>query len=269
MYEDSAKKLSDITELKKNLISSFENHALIEWSRTLSIIWNDPSFALEQKLDILGELTVKDSEYFMEQLYPFRSRDVRDINLGSITLSLFKNSPYQVLIEMEEYILKNYCFLEGEDIKTVFYGTVGDKKTVTLGRIYVTNYRLIVSGSQTVQSAQSKTTLRPSIASVLVRSGITRYRKAIRKAITEAFRKDLTEWNIGEWGHYFPIYNAKNVKRGKSSISYAIDVETEKKRINLKIKIFPRILKGQSKKEFQEQKMESLNQIEDLLRHYQ
>lgn len=261
--------MSDLTELKKALISSFGNHDLMNWSSTLGMIWNDPSFSLEQKLDILGELTVTDSEYFMEQLYPFRSRDARDLNLGSLTLFQFFNSPYHVLIEMEEYILKNYCFLEGEDIKTVIYGTIGDKKTVTLGRIYLTNYRIIVSGSQTVQSAQSRTAVRPSISSVLVRSGITRYRKAIRKAITEAFRKDLTEWNIGEWGHYFPVYNAINIRRGKSSVSYAIDVETEKKRIKLKINIFPRKLKGQSKKEFQEQKMEALNQIEDLLRHYQ
>lgn len=262
--------MSDLTELKKDLISSFGNHDLMNWTSTLGMIWNDPSFSLEQKLDILGELTVKDSEYFMEQLYPFRPKDPRHpVNIGSLTLFQFFNSPYHVLIEMEEYILKNYCFLEGEDIKTVIYGTVGDKKTVTIGRIYLTNYRIIVSGSQTVQSAQPQIRVRQSITSVLVRSGITRYRKAIRKAITEAFRKDLTEWNIGEWGHYFPIYNAKNIRRGKSSVSYAIDVETEKNRINLKITIFPRKLKGQSKKEFQEQKENALNQIEDLLKHYQ
>ena len=259
--------MSDLTELKKDLISSFGNHDLMNWSSTLGMIWNDPSFSLEQKLDILGELTVKDSEYFMEQLYPFRSRHVRDINLGSLTLFQFFNSPYHVLIEMEEYILKNYCFLEGEEIKTVIYGTLKDKKTVTLGRIYLTNYRIIISGKQTVQSSQGQ--FRQGIVETLIRSGITSNRKAIRKAITNTFRKDLLEWNIGEWGYYFPVYNAKNLKRGKNSISYSIDVETEKKLINLKIKIIHRKLDQQTKKEFKEQKEHALNEINDLLEHYQ
>lgn len=263
--------MSDITELKNALISYFESHQLIKISNTLNMILNDPSFSLDQKLDVLGELTLRDSEYFMEKLYPFKPMTVRDISPGRMIVFQFFGFPFPELVKMEEYILKNYCFLEGEDIKTVIYGTVADKKTATVGRIYLTNYRLIVSGKQTTRSAQKTpgTIGRSSIPSVLIRSGITRHRKAIRKAITNAFRKDLLEWNIGEWDYYFPVYNARNLKRGKNSVSYSIDIETEKKLINLKIKIIPRKLDQQTKKEFQEQKEHALNEINDLLEHYQ
>lgn len=258
--------MSDITELKKTLFSYYDNHQTIEMSKSLSMIWSDPSFSLDQKLDILGELTSRDPEYFMENIYPYRSTPYP--KPGAVTLYKFIAAQHHELVKLEEYILKNYCFLEGEDIKTVFHGTLGYKKTVTLGRIYLTNYRLIVSGEQTVRSAQSQMG-RSSIVSVLVRSGITRHRKAINRAILKAFRKDLTGRDIGEWGYYVPIHNAKNIKRKKDSVSYAIDLETEKKPITLKITIFPRKLKRQPKGEFQEQRENALNQIEDLLKHYQ
>jgi hypothetical protein len=263
--------LSDTTELKNALISYFDNRQLIKILNTLNMILNDPSFSLDQKLDILGELTLRDSEYFMENIYPFRSMTTRDLGPGKMPVFQFFRSNFPELDKMEEYILKNFCFLEGEDIKTVIYGTVEDKKTATKGRIYLTNYRLIVSGKQTVRSAQKKpdSIYRTSIPSALIRSGITRHRKAIRKAITNAFRKDLMEWDIGEWGYYFPIYNAKNLKRGKNSVSYSVDVETEKKKISLKIKIVPQKFEHQTKKEFQEQKEHALNEINDLLEHYQ
>ncbi|MFW9930421.1 MAG: hypothetical protein ACFFD1_13585 [Candidatus Thorarchaeota archaeon] len=259
--------MGDITELKNSLFSYFDNRQTMQMTNTLSMIWNDPSVSLEEKLDVLGELTSRDSEYFMEKIYPYKTISYKDLRSGSVPLYQFLSNTFQGLIDMEKYILNNYCFLEGEEIISIINGVLADKKTVTLGRIYLTNYRIIVSGKQTVRSAQSG--MRQGIVETLIRSGVTRHRKAVRKAITQAFRKDLKEWNIGEWGYYFPIYKARNIKRGKNSISYAIDVETEKKPINLKIKITPQKLSGQPKRDFQEQKIEALSQIEDLLSHYQ
>ena len=236
-------------------MSHFDNRETKQLRKPFNSFISDYYISYEQKLDLLGELTIKDSEYFIETIYPGI-----DNRLKSTTIT--------GLIKRDEHMLKKYCFLEGEDIKTTFIGTIMDKKTTTSGRIHLTNYRILACGVQITRSAQ-KQVGRSSIVGALVRSGITHHRKAIRKAINKAFRNDLDEWNLGEWGYYFPIYNARNIKRGNKSVSYAIDVETEKKPITLKITITPTRVKKQPKDQFQEQKEEVLNQVEDLLKQYQ
>jgi len=249
--------VSDITGYKNTIMTFFDNRQTMKMSRALGTLWKDPLIPFEQKLDFLGELTIKDSEYFMEKVYP-------GIQIQN------RRAPISEINKMDEYMFKNYCSLAGEEIKTMFHGNVADKKTVTSGRIYLTNYRILVCGNQVVRSAQKKVQVgRPSLVGALVRSGVTHHRKAIRKAINKAFRKDLEEWNLGEWGYYFPIYNVRNIKRGKKSVSYAIDVETEKKPISLGITVTPLRLKKQPKVEFQEQKEGLLDQVEDLLKQYQ
>ena len=260
---DSVKKLSDITEIKNVIISYFDNHQNKKLVRTFNKLFQDPQFSFEQKLDILGDLTVKDSEYFMDKIYP------------SIQ-SLYKKWSLPELIKMDEYMLKNYCFLEGEDTITTFYGSIVDKKTTTSGRIYLTNFRILACGPQ-VQKSAGRGTSRPTglltgaIAGISAGISAARnaYRKAIRKGIAKTLRKDIEEWNIGEWGYYFPIYNAKKIKRSKKSVSYTIDVETEKKTISLRITISPKRMKKQPNPEFQEQKKYGLNQVEELLKQYQ
>ena len=249
--------MSDITDVKSIILSNFDNHRTKQIRKPLASYLRDPLVPHEEKLDFLGQLTLKDSEYFMQTIYPGVQ-----YQFGGMTIP--------DIIKMDEYMLKKYCFLEGEDIKTTFIGTILDKKTSTSGRIFLTNYRILACGTQVTRSAQKKVQVgRPSIIGSLVRSGITHHRKAIRKAITKSFRKDLTEWNLGEWGYYFPIYRSKNLRRGKNAVSYAIDVETEKKMITLKIQVSPSRLKKQPKEEFQEQKEYALNQVEDLLKQYQ
>lgn len=249
--------MSDINGLKNTIMTLFDTHQTKKLRKPLASFLRDPLNSYEQKLELLGELTLKDSEYFMEAIYPG-------------THYQFGSTTTRGAIKRDEHMLKKYCFLEGEEIKTVFIGSIMDKKTATSGRIFLTNFRILVCGNQTTRSAQKKVQVgKPSLTGMLIRSGITHHRKAIRKAITKAFRKDLKEWNLGEWGYYFPIYNAKNMKRGKNAVSYNIDVETEKKTITLKIQVTPSRLKRQTKEEFQEHKDTVLNQVEDLLKQYQ
>ncbi len=251
------KNLSDITNVQDLILSNFDSRLSKKLRKPLASFIKDPLVSLEQKLDFLGQLTQKDSEYFMEVIYP----NVQNL-LG--------NAPIPELIKMNEYMLKKYCFLEGENIITSFIGDVDEKKTTTKGIIFLTNYRLIVCGFQSTRSAQKKVRVGgPSLTGMLVRSGITHHRKAITKAITKAFRKDLTEWNIGEWGYYFPIYKARKLNRSNNMLTYVVDIETEKKPISLRIYIMPTRLKKQPKAEFKEQKEYALKQVEDLVKQYQ
>ena len=249
--------MSNITDVKSQILSAFDNRLPKKFRKPLALFLRDPLVPREEKLDFLGALSLKDSEYFMETIYPGIP-----YQFGKLTIL--------ELIEMDEHMLKKYCFMEGEDIKTVFIGSILDKKTTTSGRIFLTNYRIIVCGTQITRSAQKKVQVGgPSLTGMLVRSGITRHRKAIKKAITKGFRKDLTGMNLGEWGYYFPVHNAFNSIRSKKKVSYAVKVETEKKTMTLRIHVTPTRLKKQPKDEFQEQKEYALNQLEDLIKQYQ
>lgn len=103
----------------------------------------------------------------------------------------------------------------------------------------------------------------------LVRSGITSHRKAVRKAITLILKRDMAVWNVAEWGHYFPIYNALNIKKTKHNISYSIIVKTEKKTIKLGITINPKRHKSIVKESWLENKEFMLSEIEKKLKEYQ
>jgi len=247
--------MSDITELKNLITSYFDEQKPIRFGRNFAKLWKDPQVSMEEKLDFLGELSKKNSEFFMDKIY-------QGIQFQ------FRKEPLSELLKLDEYMLRKHCLLEGEDIKTVFYGSILDKKTTTTGRIHLTNYRIIACGTQVVKSAQ-KSVGRSSVIGSLVRSGISRHRKAIRRSINRAFRKDLEEWNLGEWGYYFPVHKAKKIKHGSKSISYYLDIETEKKPISLGVTIKPLRVKKQPKDEFFEQSQYVLNQVNDMLKQYE
>ncbi|MFX0018318.1 MAG: hypothetical protein ACFFBT_07460 [Promethearchaeota archaeon] len=247
--------MSGLTEIKNEIIFCLNNHKSAKLTRTLARFLKNRQFSLQEKSDIIGELTIKDPTYLMNVIMPRLQ-------------GLIRKWAFSDLVKMDKIIFKKAnCLIEGEDIIAIFYGRIVDKKTTTSGRIYLTNYRLLACGNQVVRSAQ-KSVGYSGLISTLVRSGITSHRMAVRRAITQAFRKDLAEWNLGEWGYYFPIYKAINIKRGKNSISYTLELETEKKPISLKITITPVKVKQQSKDQFATQKEYVLNQIEQKLNEY-
>jgi hypothetical protein len=227
-------------------------------AKTLANMIKTSDIPLNEIYDMIGELLNLDSEYFMEFVYP---------NL----ISLLKRIDISQMIEMDMHILKNFCLLEGEDIVVAFNGMISESKVTSRGRIYLTNYRLILSGTQEVRSAQSKMVGpgRPGLIGMAFRSGITRHRKAVRRAITKALRKDITSLNLVEWGYYFPIHEAQNITKGKIGISYSVTVETEKKPITMSINVVPMKLKTQSQEDYEVQSNQQLSQMNELLLKYQ
>lgn len=253
--------MSDINQIRNDLLSNIDAKKGMKVVKGLRDLLKNSDIPFKDAYDLVGEVIQKDSDYFMDKIYQSVQIQLRKFSLSK-------------LIEMDEYILKNFCFLEDEDIIATFYGTIFDKKTSTVGRIFLTNYRIILSGKQEVRSAQKSMRVgRPSLIGMAVgaaiRSGFTAHRKAIRRAITLALRKDITAWNLAEWGYYFPLHNAMGINRTKKNISYSITIETEKKPITFKITIVPLRVKTQNKQEFAEQKDYILSQIEQLLKKYQ
>ena len=249
--------MSDINDLKNDVYLHFDNQKNMKFYKALGNYIMLAQLSPQQQADFYVELSKRNPDHFMDHVYP-------NLQFAS------KYRPAGEIDEINDYVLKKYCLLDGEEILTTFYGTVSEKKTVSTGKIHLTNYRLISLGRQITKSAQKQMYGRPpSITSMLIRSGITRHRKAVQRAIVRTFHKDLKEWDLPEWGYYYPIYHARKIKGSKKAVSYTVDVETEKKAISVNITIAPSRLRTQSKDEFAEYSDQIINTIGQKLAEYQ
>jgi len=236
-----------------NLLFLLEKRKSRKLANRIGSLFKTSGMELEQIGDLIGEVMKRDSDFFMDHVFQPLLRQIR-------------KTPY--ISDLDLYILKKFCLLQGEEILLNFYGSVFEKKVISTGRIYLTNYRLIVSGTQEVQSAQKRTG-RPSLVGSLVRSGVTRHRKNVRKAITKALRQGISEFGLPEWGYVFPITGAYNIMRGKGNASYSLTIETENKPMKMNVKVIPKRLKKlQTKPEFQSENKQIFDQLIDLLNQY-
>ena len=249
--------MSDINDLKNEVYLQFDNQKNMKFYKALGRYVMQAQLSPQQQADFYVELSKRNPDYFMDHVYP-----------GLQMASQYR--PAEEVNEINEYVLKKYCLLEGEEILATFYGTVSEKKTTSTGKIHLTNYRLISLGRQITRSAQKKVQVgRPSITGMIIRSGITRHRKAVQRAIVRAFHKDLKDWDLPEWGYYYPIYHARKIKGSNKAVSYIVDVETEKKAVSVSITITPLRLKIQSKDEFAKHRDYIINLIGQTLTDYQ
>lgn len=252
--------MSDVTLVENDLFYMLDKKKKPrKLARKLMLMIKNHELPFNETYDIIISLLKRDNEYFIDKVYPFLQ-----ISLGGRTSQM---------TEMDEYIFKKFCFLEGEDIVDKFFGSISEKKVNSTGRIYLTNYRIILSGIQVVRSAQHKGygPGRPGWVGMAFRSGITRRRQAVRRAITKTLRVDINSLDLVEWGYYFPVHEAFKIKLNKKnkSISYSITVETEKKPVVLSLKVTPIRLKPQTKEEFLKQKEHIISRIHELLLKFQ
>ena len=248
--------MSDIDELKKEVLTHFDNQKIFKFPKALGRFYIAANLSFEEQADFYVELSRRNPEIFMKKFFP-------------ASMMLLNSQMLNDNTKLHLYVLHKYGLLEGEEIITQFFGSVYEKKTASSGLSVLTNFRLISFGMQVTRSAQKKVTVKPRLGGMLVRSAITRHRKNVQKAIMRSFRKDLKEWNVVEWGYNYPIYNVKKFKRGNKSISYTTEVETEKKIESIQIKITPLRTKKQPKGEFAEEQQKILNILEQKLTEQQ
>lgn len=244
--------LSNLTEVKDNVFSLLE---LRKYNKIVKIIINliikRKETPLKETYDIIGELTQKDPETFLKNIFPIlQSRIFKILNL-------------KVIHEWNEYILKNYCFLEGEELILSFTGDTYVRRSNLEGLIYLTNYRLINVGTPMMGPSAF------SIFDAFLSAGIESRRKGIRDSISKLYTKEISTSNIGEWGYMIPIINAYKINKEKKKISYVVKLDTGKHSSKYYIEIIPfRSIKFQTKEEFIKQREEVLHQIQQqLLKH--
>lgn len=184
--------------------------------------------------DLLAEIARKFPEIFREIIYIAFQYYLRN----------YKEK--DILFELEKYFLEKFCLMSGEIIIDSFYGSLRETYThINKGRIFVTNARVIACGYGRVTGAT---------VAYGPRTG-----KAIKKDFLHAVKgtelrksmsRNLESMNIIPYGFSYPIHSAHKIKRGKSAITYWI---------NVKIYITPGKMNDRARKE------EILNNIENIL----
>lgn len=59
--------------------------------------------------------------------------------------------PHNRLLELETYFIEKYCIFDSEKVLLSFHGSIRYKKLVFLGRVFITNYRILVIPRKTVR----------------------------------------------------------------------------------------------------------------------
>ena len=249
--------MSLIDQKRDELMYLFQGQKAKTLGKELASILNSGQLDFYQFGDFLTEFIRADAEFFTEKVYNIFARASK-IAFGD-------------LVALDQYIIEKYCLMDGEQILKIISGSVNEKKMVSSGRLFLTNFRLIICGSQQARSAQrsyhSGSAL-SMIAGSAIRGVVTSQRKNIRKAINRALSKETSAFNVLEWGYVYPVTNALKIKRTKSSIAYTIILDTEKRSVKLNLNVVPSRVRKEDKMEFQARKVDFLDELEKVLHHY-
>lgn len=218
--------------------------------------------------NIVGELLLEDSEFFMEKCYIYFFKKI------------MKLLPIE---EMSKYILEKFCFSDEEKIITSFKGRLSVKNFILEGCIFLTNFRVFMIGVMPEYYKNDSIKDR-----VLKELGIWKFKDEILGSFSgrspfekrakwlrdEKFRqkqlqKDSDEIYRQNFGYQYPIMNAYDIRRSASEIEYRVDLENLKnqksKYFKFRIKIKPKKEKKENPREFEIKKDKNLSIIEKTL----
>jgi len=153
----------------------------------------------------------------------------------------------EILYELDKYIIDNYCLLEGEIPVDLFLGSLRETYNhINNGRIFLTNFRIIACGYPLITGTTSSIGPK-SFAQIGMDFAHAKKGETLRKSMN----KSINKLDVITYGYYYPIHNARKIKKGKSHISY---------KVNMKVYITPsKSIKDRARKE------EILSNIETLL----
>jgi hypothetical protein len=144
--------------------------------------------------------------FYMEFIYPVLRENLR------------KQYGAQKIIEMETYILKNFCLAEGEEILYVYNGNIQERLPnntikVLAGILYVTPHRIIAQGRLKITPSEKFEWLDKLISGVSYGNA-----KAVREKLFNA--------SIGQglpcYGYTFALNKLFNLRHDKTHIRYDI-----------------------------------------------
>lgn len=199
--------ISDVNQIVNNIkeeISRSEPSS----ARIIDYLYDFRTKAEQQSIsdskyyDLVGETFKLNPEFYMNSIYGARK----------LYTNVNKN-------EMEKYIIEKFCMYEGESLLYECQGAInlgsqniGPRASVD-GRIYLTNYRIIVSGTLSARGVRS------GPQSLLV---AVVFAPIMRRRLMAYGKTNLidTHQELPCYGYQFPIKNHIGLKKKRSSILY-------------------------------------------------
>lgn len=202
--------------------------------------------------NFLGELLKYNCDYFEKGAY------------RPILKKIKKYLTDEQLIEMDEYLLSNYCLGSKEKLLAASNGVVVLHQDKIVGRMFLTNMRLICIG-ELIQKQANPYAGRHG----LIRGVVSAAKDARRKNIRAALMQSMSGEDILFFGHQVPINEAFNIKNTGGNMVYLVNLKEEKKKSvklrKLKVKIVPKPMKKEPGNDFKVRRVEFLNIVEDIL----
>ena len=205
-----------VTELK-NLINKNKRKTLIYM--LIEVLKYKLQSNIIEFYSIIGELINANFKYFLNSCYSHLK------NKASKVLTPDK------LIEMDKYILENFCFKEKEKLLTSFKGEIKRHGVNVVGYIYLTNLRFLADGKLKEKKVKKYFVGGPkriyelpfALAGKAIREARIRRRAAIKEALLEDY--------VFFFKKNFPIKKVNSIERTKDKLGlrYSIKLELQDK----------------------------------------
>ena len=205
--------------------------------------------------NFLGELLQYNCDFFYDHAYKHLSPKLK------------KPFMDEQLIELEKYLIENYCLVSKEEVLASSNAVVKLKDDKLTGRVYLTNMRMIGLGR--MEETSSRGHRHTGLITAAIGYGRDRIRKKIRAALKQRMGGD----EILFFGHQIPINETTRIKNRGGDIVYVANLEFEKKSSvvvrSFKVRIIPKPLRKEPGKDFRTRRVDFLSSIEVALRSLQ
>ena len=205
---------------------------------------NTPIGQRNEIYDVIAKISSQNTEFFNKEIYyPF------ELELLGISKA--------ERIDMDLYLINQYCLFEGEQVQARIYGTVMENfSKVELGRIYITPYRIIVTGAK-------KAEWTPPVG--FFQGG--KVVKEVEKKVQMGTASHFSDASRLSFGSSYSLRGAYKLRRTRSKIKLENDYEFENEkgrinRIHLSLKITPFRSANEEKLGFEQDVGEAFDTIE-------
>ena len=202
--------MSDINEYLETKLNEAKNQIQNKYPKGIINIYGEVINKVDNVSafhDFFGETFIIDPTYFMAKF------------LKTYHKNITKLLDLQQVFDMEAYVLQKYSLYGNEKIIASFPGEIIIKNGKTVGRIYLTTFRIILIGTSKSKGVPMVTT---SLAGMAINKSI---QKSIVKTL-QAKMSQITSLELPCLGHQYPMFGLQKIKLGNKSVTYRVLLET-------------------------------------------
>lgn len=245
----------------KQLIEKEKKREVIRYFKNLFKNYSYDTNLRKKIYDLIGEMLNENPEYFMKDLYIRFYR--------KCVYKRRKPLTPQEISEMEEYILRKFCFYRGEQLITSSFGSLAIGIYRIDGTFYVTNRRMIANGIIYNTMIGGMTDGPPNIIDLVLI--LVNFYGVIRGLSTPWKKRIMKKFNEIKpcFGFEFPYIGIHHIQRKKKKIKFYLKYEYkhkgETKLKTPKLGIIPLKEKDEKKRDFKKRREMVLSEINEVL----